>query len=524
MNAQSILSLVLGILQCLVLPYAFRQTRAFGNRRVGGVIFSVFALLAFLQLGRAVVLAMWGTDPNPTVDLLYFLAPILLLIGMAHIESLFEERVRLMAEQQRLRTELEIKVKERTAELDAANDELHHEILLRKQGEVELRKSKEQYRFLFEENPQPMWIFDLESHQMLAFNSAALRNYGYTNSEFREVTARDLCAPEQAERFDVDCAKPSVTGEHRGFWQHKKKDGAKLEVELTCLDLVYATRPARLVLAHDVTAQKQLQKQLLQTQKMQVTTQLAGGVADNFSRLILFIEADANFLLRNSTEPALAQPLKRIAATAASASSLTRQLMALVRRHPMQVESLDLNKFIEERSTRLAAALGKKISLETVCRANLPQVAADPVLMDQILSNLVLNGRDAMSKGGTLTISTAAVRVDDAYAQTHEDARTGAFVCLTVSDTGCGMTPEIQARLFEPFFTTKPTGRATGLGLATVLGLVKQHAGWIEVRSEPDGGSSFIVFLPCGPVSAPQKNESPVQTIPQRANTGVSVS
>jgi two-component system, cell cycle sensor histidine kinase and response regulator CckA len=524
MNSQSILSLVLGILQCLALPYAFRQTRAFGNRKAGWVIFSVFALLALLQLGRAAVLAVWGTEPNPALDLLYFLVPILLLIGMAHIETMFEERVRLMAEQQRSRTELEAKVKERTAELDTANDELHHEILLRKQGEVELRKSKEQYRFLFEENPQPMWIFDLESHQMLAFNSAALRNYGYTNSEFRELTARDLCAPEQTERFDADCARPSVTGEHRGFWQHKKKDGSKLDVELTCLDLVYATRPARLVLAHDVTAQKLLQKQLLQAQKMQVTTQLAGGVADNFSRLILLIESDANLLLRNSSDSASAQPLKRIAATAASAGGLTRQLMALVRKHPMQVESLDLNQFIEEHSTRLAAALGKKISVETVCRANLPQVAADPVLMDQILTNLVLNGRDAMPKGGTLTISTAAVRVDEVYAQAHEDARPGAFVCLTVSDTGCGMSPEVQARLFEPFFTTKPTGRATGLGLATVLGLVKQHAGWIEVRSQPDGGSCFIVFLPCGPLSAAQKPAGPVQAIPQRADTGVSVS
>ena len=523
MTSHPVQALVLGILQCAVLPYAFRLTRVFGTKRVGWVLFSVFSLLALLQLVRAFVPHRFGTDPNLAFELLYFLVPVLLLIGMAHIETLFKERLCLEEKEKKHRAELEGKVRERTVELDATNEELQHEINLRKQGEEELRKSKEQYRFLFEENPQPMWIYDLETFEFLAFNTAALRNYGYNAAEFRDLKARDLCVPEQMERFVADSSRSGLGAQHRGLWQHRKQDGTTIEVEITFLDLVYASHRARLVLAHDVTAQRQLQKQLLQSQKMQVTNQLAGGVVDNFSRLITQIEEDANGLLQNSEDPANVQPLKRVAATAAAAGGLTRQLMALVRRHPMQVEPLDLNHFIESRATKLGHLLGDNISLETICRNNIPSIVADPTLVDQILQNLVLNGRDAMPQGGTLSISTAAVRIDEAHAREHEDARAGAFVCLAVADTGCGMSPEIQSRLFEPFFTTKPSGGATGLGLSTVHGLVRQHAGWIEVQSQPEGGSKFLVFFPCGP-AAPAAKPTLAPAFPEGADSALTES
>jgi len=442
------------------------------------------------------------------LDLLYFIVPVLLLVGMVHIETLFKERLRLEEEEKRLRGQLELEVKARTAELDAANEELQREISLRKQGEEELRKSKEQYRFLFDENPQPMWIFDLESLRFLAFNGSALRHYGYSATEFRLLSIKDLCPPEQLERFLAEPNKMGTDPQRRGLGRHLKKDGSAIEVEVAALDLVYASRPARLVLAHDVTAQRLLQKQLLQAQKMEITNQLAGGVADNFSRLILQIEEDATLLARDCDEPEAAKPLKRIAATASSAGGLTRQLMALVRRHPMQVEPLDLNKFIETRAPRLVRLLGEKILLETVCRGNLPPVIADPGLMEQVLNNLVMNARDAMPKGGTLKLSTAGVRLESSHGPLHEDARPGTFVCLTVADTGSGMSPEVEARLFEPFFTTKTLRRASGLGLATVHGLIKQHAGWVEVHTQPGAGSRFTVYLPCGPASAAAQGQA----------------
>jgi PAS domain S-box-containing protein len=471
----------------------------FGTKRVGWLLFAAFALLAALQLVRASVIMGWVADPSVTFDILYFLIPVLLLIGMVHIETLFKERLRLEQEEKGMRQRLEIEVQKRTAELDQTNEELQREISLRKQGEEELRKSKEQYRFLFDENPQPMWIFDLQTFRFLAFNSATLRHYGYTATEFRELSAHDLWAPEHTELFTTDCTRTAFGVQHRGPYKHNRKDGTPIEVEITSLDLIYASRQARLVLAHDVTAQRQLQKQLLQAQKMQVTTQLAGGVADNFNTLVTTIEEDARFLAQSCDEAASAEPLKRIAATAASAGGLTRQLLALVRRHPMQAQPMDLNKLIERESGALSRVLGKKISLETVCRTNLPPIIADPALVEQILRNLILNARDAMPDGGSVTVSTAGILLEETHARTHEEARPGVFVCMSVADSGCGMTPEVQEHLFEPFFTTKTTGHAAGLGLATVHGLVRQHSGWVEVESTPGAGSRFTVFFPAGP-------------------------
>jgi len=503
MTVSHFYAVVLGLLPCIIPPYAYRLSRVFGTKRVGWVLVGVFVLLAALQLVRASVIMGWVADPSLTFDILYFLIPVLLLIGMVHIETLFKERLRLEQEEKHLRAQLQTEVKKRTAELDAANEELQREISLRKQGEEELRKSKEQYRFLFDENPQPMWIFDLQTFRFLAFNSATLRHYGYLAAEFRDLYAHDLWAAEETERFAADCAKTGVGVQRYGPYKHRKKDGTPMQVEITSLDLVYASRPARLVLAHDVTAQRQLHKQLLQAQKMRVTTQLAGGVADNFNTLITTIEEDARVLAQNCQQATSAEPLKRIAATAASAGGLTRQLLALVRRHPMQVQPLDLNKLIERESGPLSRLLlGKKISLETICRADLPPVMADPALVEQILRNLILNARDAMPNGGTVTVSTSGILVDEAHLQNHEEARQGAFVCLTVADSGCGMGPEVQEHLFEPFFTTKSGEQAAGLGLATVHGLVRQHAGWVEVDSTPGTGSCFSVYFPCGSSNA----------------------
>ena len=442
-----------------------------------------------------------GLEPGLTLDLVNFLVPMLLLTGMVHIEILFKERLRLEKEEKRMRGLLQEQVKQRTAELDQTNEELQREISLRKQGEEELRSSKERYRFLFEENPQPMWIYDLKSLKMLAFNAAAVRHYGYTAAEFRELTMPGLCIPDEVEAFLADADKSSAMVQRRSVWRLCKKDGTVLEVETAALDLTYASIPARLILAHDVTAQRLFQKQLLQSQKMEVTTQLAGGVADRFSTLISVLEGDAQMLAQECMDKAAAEPLKRIAATAGCAAELTRQLLALVGRHPMLAKPLDLNQIIEAQSVRLARLLGPSIQLEKVLWGGLPCIIADATLIEQILHHLVLNARDAMPDGGTLNLATTAIRVDKAQAAESENGRPGSFVCLTVSDTGCGMTPEVRARLFEPFFTTKNGRGSAGLGLATVYGLVKQHAGWMEVKSQPAAGTQVSIFFPPGPAS-----------------------
>ncbi len=502
MTYHHVCSVILSFLPCLIPPYAFRLSRVFGTKRVGWVLFSIFSLLAVLQLLRSWQPMGWHLDPGLTLDLLYFLVPVLLLIGMVHLETVFKERLRLEQEEKRLRMGLEVEVQERTADLAEANAELEEEIALRKEGEEALRKSKEQYRFLFDENPQPMWIYDLRTFRFLAFNAAALRHYGYSSAEFRRMNVSDLCPPGEVDLLVADSARTGSWVQARGPWRHCKKDGSLMQVEITTLDLTYGDGPARLVLVNDVTAQRLLQQQLLQAKKMEVTTQLAGGVADRFSKLIAVIEGEANELVQRRQGADTAELLKRIAATAGCAAGLTSQLLALVGRHPMQSHLVDLNRLVENQAGPLARLLGEDIKLDESCWENLPLIVADPGLVEQMLRNLVLNARDAMPNGGVLTLSTAAVRIDEAQARQHEEARAGAFVCLMVSDTGCGMTPEVQGRLFEPFFTTKDTGRATGLGLATVYGLAKQHSGWVEVSSQPGAGSQFTVFFPAARAAA----------------------
>lgn len=499
MNFSVVHSVVLALLACVIPPYAFRLSRLFGTQRVGWVLVAVFSSLAVLMLVRA----WWqpfGLDSKLTLDLLNFLIPVLLLIGMVHIETLFKERLRLEDEEKKLRKGLEAEVKERTADLDKANEELQREISLRKQGEEELRKSKEQYRFLFEENPQPMWIFALDTFKFLAFNRATLRHYGYSTTDFRDLTAKELCLATEVDAFVAEAGKPSLDLPPRKLARHCKKDGSVIEVEMAAQDLVYAGCPGRLVLTSDVTAQRQLQKELLQAQKWEVTLQLAGGVADNFSKLITAIERDAYILAQKSPEAA-ADPLKRIGATAGAASALTRQLLALVRRHPMRPQAVDLNSLLDKVAGTLPRLLGNKVKIVTNFSNALLPVVGDPALIELMVRNLALNARDAMPEGGTMAIGTEVVIVDEARAQRQQDAKAGTYACMTVSDTGCGMTEEIKEKIFEPFFTTKGAGKATGLGLSSVHGLVKQHAGWIEVVTEKDAGSQFMVFLPCAPVT-----------------------
>jgi PAS domain S-box-containing protein len=499
MTFPPVYSLVLSLLPCLIPPYALRLSRLFGTKRVGWALFAVFTLLAALQLMRSWQPLGLGLDPSLTADFLNFLVPVLLLVSMIHIEMLWRERLRVEAEEKRLRSELELQVKQRTTDLDQANESLQREISLRRQGEEELRKSKEQYRFLFEENPQPMWIYDLASLRFLAYNSAVLRHYGFSRTEFKELTIKNLCLPSDVQAVLADSALPSPEAQRRGLWRHCRKDGNPIDVEIAVLDLNYAGCAARLVLAQDVTAQRQLQKQLLQAQKAEVTSRLAGGVADRFNWLIEVIAGEAGALAARCQDPDASESLKRIAATAGCAGELTRQLLALVGRHPMELQAVSLNALLDAQVLKLGHLLGQNILLETMYPDDLPPIAADPAVVEQMLYNLVLNAREAMPNGGTLSLSTTLVPLDESHTRQHEDARPGTFVCLTVSDTGCGMTPEVQARLFEPFFTTKETGKSIGLGLATVHSLIKQHGGWIEVSSQPGAGSRFMVFFPCNP-------------------------
>ena len=254
----------------------------------------------------------------------------------------------------------------------------------------------------------------------------------------------------------------------------------------------------------DITDRKQLEEQLRQAQKMEAIGQLAGGVAHDFNNMLAVIGGNSELALMDAAQlsPTVVDCLKQVSAASERAASLTRQLLTFSRRQVMQAKALDLNKLVADLTRMLSRIIGENVRLQCTYAENLPRVHADPGMLEQVLVNLVVNARDAMPNGGRLRIATGPVNFSHAYSQTHPEARPGDFVSLTVQDSGTGIAAEHLSHIFEPFFTTKEAGKGTGLGLATVYGIVKQHQGWVEVTSAVGRGATFRVLLPALSVPA----------------------
>lgn len=274
-------------------------------------------------------------------------------------------------------------------------------------------------------------------------------------------------------------------------------------------------RPLRLVgTVQDITERKQLETQLRQAQKMEAIGQLAGGVAHDFNNLLTVIQGNAGLLRgERGLSVEASEWVRQIAVSAERAANLTRQLLAFSRQQMMQMRTLDVNDVLEQISKMLRRLLGEHIVLQCQYAANLAPVQADATMLEQVILNLAINARDAMPAGGRLAISTRNQTVGPDHARRNPEAREGAFVVLTVADTGTGIKPADLARIFEPFFTTKEVGKGTGLGLATVYGIVKQHKGWVEISSQPGQGATFNVFLP----ASESREEAPVAEPPSPA-------
>ena len=251
------------------------------------------------------------------------------------------------------------------------------------------------------------------------------------------------------------------------------------------------------ITVEDITERLMLEAQLRQSQKMESVGQLAAGVAHDINNILTVIQGHAGLLL-NAVPPGAdsARSIKQISAASERAASFIRQLLTFSRKQIFRSKIIDLNAVLQNLKGMLPRLIGEDITLETHCQPDLPCIQADTGMVEQIVMNLAANARDAMPKGGKLQITTSVAEIDAAYVRQHPEARVGWFVCLTVSDTGCGMDHQVLRRVFEPFFTTKEVGKGTGLGLATVYGVVKQHHGWIEVQSEIGVGTTFKVLLP----------------------------
>lgn len=414
----------------------------------------------------------------------------------------FAERT---AESETLNIGLEAHVAQRTGQLAAANSELENEVAERKLADAALRDSEGRYRLLFESNPFPMWVYDRETLSFLAVNEAAVLRYGYSPDEFLTMTIKDIRSPEAVGPLLDHIGSFSDGVKHSGVSQHQKKDRTIIDVEITSYPLSFAQRPAALVLANDITERKQAEEalhrseeQLRQALKMEAVGKLAGGVAHDFNNLLTAINGYSEMCLRRLTpDHDLHRPIAEINKQGTRAAALTRQLLAFSRKQILQPQVIELNHIVLELSKMLQRLIGEDIDLLMGLAADLGRIKADPSQLEQVLLNLCVNARDAMPTGGKLTIETSNVYLSQEFAGRHLSVPPGPYVMLAVSDTGCGMDAETEARIFEPFFTTKEVGKGTGLGLATVYGIVKQSGGSIWVYSELGQGTTFKVYFPC---------------------------
>ena len=371
----------------------------------------------------------------------------------------------------------------------AASEALHR---------AERERSEEQYRLLFDGNPHPMWVYDPETLAFLAVNDAAVHLYGYSREEFLAMTLADIRptadVPHLLTRLAEDASR---RGASEGTWKHRRKDGTLIDAEISSNAIVFQGRPARLVLATDVSETRRLEAQLRQAQKMEAIGRLAGGVAHDFNNLLGVISGYAELLRKGlGTEHPQQRRVTEIQKAAERAANLTRQLLAFSRKQVLETKILSLDEVVTHLGGMLHRLIGEDVHLTTRVATDSGHVRADRGQVEQVIVNLVVNARDAMPRGGELVIETASAALDDAYARRHADVRPGPYVMLAVSDTGTGMDAETQSHIFEPFFTTKAEGKGTGLGLATVFGIVKQSGGHISVYSEPARGSTFAVYLP----------------------------
>lgn len=378
----------------------------------------------------------------------------------------------------------------------------------RKEAQQELKASRE-FAINIINSSLDMIIAVDGDEKIVKFNKAAQKTFGY---ELTEVLGKPVDIL-YADRDEAKRVREKTLAEGKCVQQitNVRKNGERFPASLSASVL----RDERgdfqgfVGTSRDITEQLNLEAQLRHAQKMDSIGQLAAGVAHDFNNILTVIQGYASLLVsKQNLAPDLAGPLNEISLAGEHAASLTRQLLTFSRKQTIQPRSLDLNDILKNITKMLNRLLGAEIVLRLEHATDLPPIHADAGMLEQVIINLAVNARDAMPKGGQICVSTASVEVAPAYAQHRPEARPGHFVCLSIADSGIGMDHATLTRIFEPFFTTKEPGKGTGLGLATVYGIVQSHQGWIEVSSIVGQGTRFKIFLPAAQACDNEASES----------------
>ena len=371
------------------------------------------------------------------------------------------------------------------------------DVSARRQAQEQARRSEADYRALVENATVGVFRSTVDG-KPLAANPAMVAMLGYASTDellavdLRRVYANAGDRPRILEQFQHGEVAAAEVG-----WL--RKDGTQITVRLRMRQVRKPTGEPECIegLAEDVTQQRSLEMQVRQAQRLEAIGRLAGGVAHDFNNVLTAITGFSGLLLDElPAEDPKRQDVEEIRTAAARAATLTRQLLAFSRKQVLQPQVLDLNGLVRALDRMLQRLIGEDVKLEIALAPTVAAVRADPGQLEQVIMNLAVNARDAMPRGGRLTIETANVDLDEAYARQHPGVTPGPQVMLAVSDTGIGMDAETRSHIFEPFFTTKPQGEGTGLGLSTVYGIVQQSGGHIWVYSEPERGATFKIYLP----------------------------
>jgi PAS domain S-box-containing protein len=385
------------------------------------------------------------------------------------------------------------------------------ELTERRRAEEAAREHEHNYRQLFVANPYPMFVLDARTLAVLQANDAAVAHYGHPREELTRMALTDLCAPDDAAELAEALARVALARvapvDRVGPVRQRTASGGLVQVELTAQALSVAGRKVLCIVIDDVTVRERLERQLRQSQRLESLGQLAGGVAHDFNNLLGIIAGYAGMAAgeveaaarTDDRWRAVHEDLTQVQLAVDRSAALTRQLLAFARVELREPRVLDLNSVVTGVAPLLRRTLGEDIDLRVQLDDDLCPVRADAGQLEQVLVNLAVNARDAMPGGGTLVVDTAPATVDESTAAQHGRPAPGEYVCLRVSDTGAGMSQDTIDRAFEPFFTTKPKGLGTGLGLATIYGIVTEAGGAVEIYSEPGHGTTVTALLPAVP-------------------------